>query len=145
MQNTPRIAWTMCWARIGTDSLRLDDFYEKDRIMSRRCKALSVSVLEMAIFSSAGWSETGGPWVRPEQAMKKLVWSQTLVQGPRRFTGKLAQPPSNNGPIRNLRTGGGRGASQPDPTYYSDSAVVAFPTPAAESNVADLNTKVTTS
>ena len=33
--------------------------------------------LEMTIFSSAGWSETGGPWVKPEQAMKKLVWSET--------------------------------------------------------------------
>src|SRR6185295_8607079 len=32
--------------------------------------------LEMAIFSSSGWSLTGGPWVKPEQAMKKLVWSQ---------------------------------------------------------------------
>jgi len=26
--------------------------------------------LEMTIFSSAGWSETGGPWVKPEQAMR---------------------------------------------------------------------------
>src|SRR6476661_8409003 len=33
--------------------------------------------LEMTIFSSAGWSETGGPWVKPSQAMKKLVWSET--------------------------------------------------------------------
>src|SRR5581483_4659220 len=32
--------------------------------------------LEMSIFSSAGWSETGGPWVKPQQAMKKLVWSE---------------------------------------------------------------------
>lgn len=29
--------------------------------------------LEMTIFSSAGWSETGGPWVGPEQAMKKQI------------------------------------------------------------------------
>ena len=40
--------------------------------------------LEMTIFSSAGWSETGGPWVKPEQAMKKLVWSETNVEGPQR-------------------------------------------------------------
>jgi hypothetical protein len=64
--------------------------------------------LEMAIFSSAGWSETGGPWVKPEQAMKKLVWSETSVEGPRSFSGKLPQPPSNNGPIRNLPRGGAR-------------------------------------
>jgi hypothetical protein len=98
--------------------------------------------LELAIFSSAGWSETGGPWVKPEQAMKKLVWSETVVEGPRKFAGKLPQPPSNNGPIRNLG-GGGRGG-QSDPTYYGDSAVVAYRTPAAEVNIADFSPKVTT-
>src|SRR6266496_3290581 len=49
--------------------------------------------LEMSIFSCAGWSEAGGPWVKPEMAMKKLVWSETTVAGPMKFAGKLAQPP----------------------------------------------------
>lgn len=31
--------------------------------------------LEIAIAGSPGWSVTGGPWVKPEDAMKKLVWS----------------------------------------------------------------------
>ncbi len=57
--------------------------------------------LEMAIFSSPGWSETGGPWVKPNEAMKKLVWSETTIAGPRKFSGKLADPPRNNGQIRN--------------------------------------------
>jgi len=103
--------------------------------------------LEMTLFSSPGWSETGGPWVKPEQAMKKLVWSETVVEGPRSFTGKLAQPPADNGPIRNLRTGGGRGgpeAPPPDPTYYGDSAVLAYRTPADEVDMADLHSKATT-
>lgn len=101
--------------------------------------------LEMSIFSSAGWSETGGPWVKPEQAMKKFVWSEAHVEGPRSFNDKLPQPPSNNGPIRNLgRGGGGRGGAPPEPTFYGDSAVLAFRTPPDEINVADLNPKVTT-
>jgi len=58
--------------------------------------------LEMTIFSSAGWSLTGGPWVKPEQAMKKLVWSEMNVKGPQNFSGKLPVPPSSEGPIRNL-------------------------------------------
>ena len=41
--------------------------------------------LEFAIASSPGWSETGGPWVKPADAMKKLVWSETLVHGGRHF------------------------------------------------------------
>ena len=104
--------------------------------------------LEMAIFSSAGWSETGGPWVKPEQAMKKLVWSETAVQGPGRFSGKLPQPPSGNGPIRNMSRGGARpGASgpPPDPTFYGDSKVIAYPTPADEISMPDLHPKATTS
>ena len=48
--------------------------------------------LEMSIFSCAGWSEAGGPWVKPEMAMKKLVWSETDLRGGE-VRGKLAQPP----------------------------------------------------
>src|SRR4051794_9082782 len=56
--------------------------------------------LEMAIASSPGWSETGGPWVKPEQAMKKLVWSETRARGGVRFTGALPKPPSVTGPFQ---------------------------------------------
>ncbi len=34
--------------------------------------------LEMAIAGSPGWSVTGGPWVEPKDAMKKIVWSEVL-------------------------------------------------------------------
>jgi hypothetical protein len=74
--------------------------------------------LEMTIFSSAGWSETGGPWVKPEEGMKKLLWSTTEVQGPTKFSDKLQQPPAVTGPrmLDSLRgtpsTGGGVGAGR---------------------------------
>ena len=100
--------------------------------------------LEMSIFSSAGWSETGGPWVKPEQAMKKLVWSEKTVEGPLHFNEKLPQPPSNNGPIRNLATGGGGRGGSPDPTFYGDSAVIAYPTPPDETDTTGLHPKATT-
>jgi hypothetical protein len=56
--------------------------------------------LEFAIAASPGWSETGGPWVKPEDGMKKLVWSETLVPGGKRFTGKLSAPPKTTGPYQ---------------------------------------------
>ena len=46
--------------------------------------------LELAIAASPGWSETGGPWVKPEDGLKKLVWSETEVTGGRRFAGQPA-------------------------------------------------------
>lgn len=83
--------------------------------------------LEMALFSSAGWSLTGGPWVTPEQAMKKLVWSDTLIHGSQSFNGNLPHPPFNNSPIQNL--GRSRPGQTPDPTFYNDIAVFAYRIP----------------
>ncbi len=100
------------------------EWYHAVRHSAEEAKRLG---LEMSIFSSPGWSEAGGPWVQPEQAMKKLVWSETTVQGPRAFDGKLPQPPSNEGPVRDLSVAA-RGSSSPQ--FYADSAVVAYRTPA---------------
>src|ERR1700761_5843876 len=49
--------------------------------------------LEFAVASSPGWSETGGPWVEPQDALQKLVWSETPIEGGKSFTGRLAPPP----------------------------------------------------
>jgi hypothetical protein len=54
--------------------------------------------LEMAIAGSPGWSESGGPWVTPKQAMKKYVWSETRLEGGRPFSGVLPKPPTATGP-----------------------------------------------
>ena len=35
--------------------------------------------MEAAVASAPGWSNTGGPWVKPENAMKKLVWREMKV------------------------------------------------------------------
>lgn len=47
--------------------------------------------MEVTIASSPGWSETGGPWVKAEDAMKKLVWRQLEVEG------QLAAPVARRG------------------------------------------------
>src|SRR5256714_5620444 len=58
--------------------------------------------LEEAIAGSPGWSESGGPWVPASQGMKKDVWSETLVEGGKPFTGTLNHPPSNTGAFQDL-------------------------------------------
>jgi len=77
--------------------------------------------LEMTIAASPGWSETGGPWVTPADAMKKLVWSETVVVGGKHFRGSLPAPPSVTGPYQNFAL------SNAKHTYYADAAVVAYP------------------
>lgn len=38
--------------------------------------------IEIGIFNSPGWSQSGGPWVKPNQTMRYLVSSQAIVSGP---------------------------------------------------------------
>jgi hypothetical protein len=116
--------------------------------------------LEMTMAASGGWSETGGPWVKPAQAMKKVVWSDTTVEGPRRFVGKLPKPPSNNGPFQGMANApsgnfpterGLPGAkpmaeelpAEPDPTYYADTKVLAYRLPDAEVLMRDASPRIT--
>jgi hypothetical protein len=104
--------------------------------------------LEMAIAGSPGWSESGGPWVTPAQAMKKYVWSETRLEGGRRFSGTLPKPPTVTGPYQNT---GGRhegymeGTKAAPPEFYADSAVVAYRVPESDRALAELRAKVTSS
>ena len=87
--------------------------------------------LEFAIASSPGWSETGGPWVKPADAMKKLVWSSTDIVGGQRFTGKLEAPATTTGPYGSAATydplAAANGHAPESPQAYGDVAVLAFP------------------
>ena len=100
--------------------------------------------LEMAMAASGGWSETAGPWVKPEQGMKKYVWSETLVNGGMHFSGVLPKPPSTAGKFQDLAPAPPREmhpdltlpgahaqpplpARSPTPELYVDAVVIAFP------------------
>jgi hypothetical protein len=102
--------------------------------------------LEMAIAGSPGWSESGGPWVPPAQAMKKVVWSATRVEGGRPFTGALPKPPSITGLFQNIPRPGQPTMYNGAPAeYYADSQVVAFRAPENEIALGELEPKVTSS
>ncbi|MDO5384575.1 MAG: glycosyl hydrolase, partial [Rikenellaceae bacterium] len=42
--------------------------------------------MEIGIFNSPGWSQSGGPWVKPEESMRYLCSSQVRVEGPSKFS-----------------------------------------------------------
>lgn len=76
--------------------------------------------LQFGMQAGGGWSETGGPWVKPEEAMKKLVWSETVVSGKAPIV--LAPPPGVSGPFQDLPIS----ARFAEPRLYRDVAVVAW-------------------
>ena len=106
--------------------------------------------LEMAIAGSPGWSESGGPWVKPEEAMKKYVWSEILIEGGKQFSGILPHPPTATGAFQNLRMerrgfGPDTEERQAIPEYYADEAVVAFRISDYDYSPNELISKVTSS
>src|SRR5437588_11113461 len=106
--------------------------------------------LEEAIAGSPGWSESGGPWVKPSQGMKKVVWSETRVEGGNPFSGALPHPPTVTGPMQNipifdfLAMIGGQAPAAP-PTFYADTAVIAYRAPASDIPLSSLRAKITSS
>jgi hypothetical protein len=112
------------------------DWKDAFRFAVQRADSLG---LEFAIAASPGWSETGGPWVAPKDGLKKVVWSETLVSGGRRFSGRLAAPSSVSGPFQDLPVvdelaGLQGGPSAAPPTFYADIAVLAVPLAAGEAD-----------
>jgi len=103
--------------------------------------------LEMAIAGSPGWSETGGPWVKPEDGMKKVVWTELRVKGGASNI-KLEQSSGATGPFQNIVKAEEMGVAVDQAklhTFYKDVAVVAFKLPEADKSLSDLGAVVSSS
>jgi len=48
--------------------------------------------IEIGIFNSPGWSQSGGPWIKPEEAMRYLTASELTVKGPIKLNQQLEKP-----------------------------------------------------
>lgn len=90
--------------------------------------------LDLAIASSPGWSHTGGPWVEPRHAIKKLVWSETQLAGGKPFQGVLPRPPTVTGPFQSVAIDDrfDPGAARDAREFYSDTVVLAYRRPKPE-------------
>lgn len=103
--------------------------------------------LEIAIAGSPGWSESGGPWVKPEEGMKKYVWSETPVQGGASSI-QLKKPPAVTGPFQNLPMQAELGVGTEKkvvPVFYKDVSVVAYKVPEADKPFTELEAVVSSS
>ncbi|CAN5613079.1 hypothetical protein BH11ARM2_BH11ARM2_21690 [soil metagenome] len=95
--------------------------------------------IALAIGTGPGWCGTGGPWVRPEEAMQRLVSSETDVAGPASFHRALPQPKPRE-PFFGL------GSLTPElrkewESFYRDEAILAVPTPEGDARLSDLDEK----
>lgn len=75
--------------------------------------------LKLSIHNCAGWSSSGGPWNTPENAMQRVVISETVVTGGKRFSGKLPQPATLLGFYRDIEVLAVRRGDDEDVTMRS--------------------------
>ena len=66
-----------------------DEWWDITRAALKKATELGIDI---GIFNSPGWSQSGGPWIKANQTMRYLNSSRTLVKGPGRVTVKLPQP-----------------------------------------------------
>jgi len=82
--------------------------------------------LQFGVHNCDGWSASGGPWIGPEQSMKMVVYSETIVKGGKKTSLELPMPTVREG-------------------YYEDIAVVAYPSLPSELSDASNQPKITSS
>ena len=78
--------------------------------------------MELSFHNCAGWSSSGGPWVKPEDGMQTVTISELKVQGGKILALSLPQPETRL-------------------DCYRDIAVLAFPTPLGDERISHLNSK----
>ena len=94
--------------------------------------------MEMTVASAPGWSSTGGPWVTPEDAMKKLEWQTIDLKGGAVHV-KLPALTMVTGPYQDIPL---RHESKAAPSFGYDVALVAVKLPDAEKSMEELGARV---
>ena len=109
-----------CDVPAGPVKFNSDEWFDLFRHAQKEAKRLG---LEICIPNCSGWSSSGGPWNKPENAMKEVVFTETAVKGPSVFDGKLPRTKNDHG-------------------FYEDIAVLAYPTPKPGAKLENLEKKI---
>lgn len=96
-----------------------DEWWEVTHAALKRASELGI---EIGMFNCPGWSQAGGPWIEPRQAMRYLTSVQAEVEGGQTVDIRLAKPADD----------------------FQDVRVIAFPQPAA-ARLTNADTRVTVS
>lgn len=75
----------------GGKNVRLmsDEWWDVTHTALKTASKLGV---EIGIFNSPGWTQAGGPWVKPNEAMRYLTSSELRVKGPATISAQLPKP-----------------------------------------------------
>ena len=117
---------------VGTVKFMSDEWWDALQWAVKEAGRVGVDI---GFFNSPGWSQSGGPWVKPAQSMRFLDASETVVEGGGRIDQVL--------PVPEIRTYPSSGGLKPEPTgpnytakEFQDVRVIAFRQPESETGEA---------
>jgi len=61
------------------------EWYALTRHAFKEAARLGVGIM---MFNAPGWSQSGGPWIKPEQSMRRILWNEVQTKGGM-FSGKV--------------------------------------------------------
>lgn len=112
---------------VGDVKFMSDDWWDAVRWAVKEAGRCGV---EIGFFNSPGWSQSGGPWVKPNQSMRYIDAGTTFITGGRPVEQQLALPPIHTFPEK-----GGSKPIRVGPDFtakdFQDVSVFAFPRPQA--------------
>ena len=139
----PRVWWHWMDGNVSIDGITKDiDWMERAGIGGFHHYAMNLAAekgMETAVASAPGWSSTGGPWVKPADAMKKLTWRTKEVTG---GTVQLIRLPAHfdtPGTYQNIADGG------QTEHWFQHVATLAVKLPDAERSMQEMGARVTSS
>ncbi len=92
----------------GTVKIFSDEWWD---ILHAALKKATELDIEIGIFNSPGWSQSGGPWVQANEAMRYLASSKMHVNGPQKLSQKLVKPVE---PFQDVKV-----IAYPEPKFYN--------------------------
>jgi len=93
----------------GEMKVLTEEFWEAMEHAIREAGRLGMSI---GVFNSPGWSQSGGPWVTPQQSMRYVSQMEIRLHGPQKYSAKLPEPKGE----------------------FQDVKVLAFPAPAGDTD-----------
>lgn len=86
-----RTSWSrdLTGQSFGKVKVFTEEWYE---ILHTALKTATELDIEVGLFNCPGWSQSGGPWVKPEQAMRYLASSELYVKGQKKISQSLSKP-----------------------------------------------------
>ncbi|HEX5790724.1 MAG TPA: glycosyl hydrolase, partial [Luteolibacter sp.] len=64
--------------KVGPVKMFTPEWYDLTRHALKEASRVGVDI---SMFNAPGWSQTGGPWIKPEESMRRIAWNEIPAKG----------------------------------------------------------------